>query len=134
VKQFLASLVVRAAPFRFLSNCATTDGRGSRFFRLTGRPRPPVALLRNPRKTECGAKQFLASLVVRAAPFALFALLFRFSDFEVRLQKLPIRQLVNAELDGNFRSHVLQFTGSQSRNLSRKRDERRITGLGGRGA
>jgi len=30
-----------------------------------------VALVRNPRKTECGAKQFLAPLVVRAAPFAL---------------------------------------------------------------
>ena len=29
------------------------------------------SLLRNSRKTECGAKQFLASLVVRAAPFAL---------------------------------------------------------------
>jgi len=32
---------------------------------------PPVLLLRNPRKTECGAKQFLISLTVRAAPFAL---------------------------------------------------------------
>jgi hypothetical protein len=61
----------------------------------------------NPRKTECGAKQFLARLVVRAAPFALSPLLFRFSDFEVRLQELPIWQLVNAELDGNFRGHVL---------------------------
>jgi hypothetical protein len=29
------------------------------------------SLLRNSRKTECGAKQFLAGLVVRAAPFAL---------------------------------------------------------------
>ena len=31
----------------------------------------PFALLRNSRKTECGAKQFLTRLVVRAAPFAL---------------------------------------------------------------
>jgi hypothetical protein len=30
-----------------------------------------LALLRNSRKTECGAKQFLAGFVVRAAPFAL---------------------------------------------------------------
>jgi hypothetical protein len=43
-KQFLAGLVVCAAPF---------------------------ALLGKSRKTECDAKQFLASLVVRAAPFAL---------------------------------------------------------------
>ncbi len=28
-------------------------------------------LLRNPRKTECGAKQFLTRMAVRAAPFAL---------------------------------------------------------------
>ena len=28
-------------------------------------------LIRDSRKTECGAKQFLAGLVVRAAPFAL---------------------------------------------------------------
>jgi hypothetical protein len=31
----------------------------------------PFALLKNPRKTECGAKQFLTRLAVRAAPFAL---------------------------------------------------------------
>jgi hypothetical protein len=30
-----------------------------------------VALLRNSRKTECGAGQFLKCLAVRAAPFAL---------------------------------------------------------------
>jgi hypothetical protein len=30
-----------------------------------------VALLRNPRKTECGAGQFLVRLEVRAAPFAV---------------------------------------------------------------
>jgi hypothetical protein len=30
-----------------------------------------VALLRNSRETECGAKQFLTCLAVRAAPFAL---------------------------------------------------------------
>jgi len=30
-----------------------------------------TALLRNTRKTECGAKQFLIPLEVRAAPFAL---------------------------------------------------------------
>jgi len=31
------------------------------------------ALLSNSRKTECGAKQFLISLAVRAAPFALLS-------------------------------------------------------------
>jgi len=31
----------------------------------------PPSLLRNSRKTECGAKQFLSGLAVRAAPFAL---------------------------------------------------------------
>jgi len=31
----------------------------------------PFALLRNSRKTECGAGQFLVRLAVRAAPFAL---------------------------------------------------------------
>ena len=30
-----------------------------------------LALLRHSRKTECGAKQFLVRLEVRAAPFAL---------------------------------------------------------------
>jgi ribonucleotide monophosphatase NagD (HAD superfamily) len=34
---------------------------------------PPFALLRNSRKTECGAKQFLAHFGVRAAPFALLS-------------------------------------------------------------
>ncbi|MGD1093486.1 MAG: hypothetical protein ABSB35_16045, partial [Bryobacteraceae bacterium] len=39
---------------------------------LPGRDRHAVPLLlRNSRKTECGAKQFLTRLVVRAAPFAL---------------------------------------------------------------
>jgi hypothetical protein len=33
--------------------------------------RKHIHLPRNPRKRECGAKQFLAGLVVRAAPFAL---------------------------------------------------------------
>ena len=33
----------------------------------------PFALLRNSRKTECGAKQFLTRAVVRAAPFALLS-------------------------------------------------------------
>ena len=31
-------------------------------------------LLRNSRKTECGAKQFLTCTVVRAAPFALLTM------------------------------------------------------------
>jgi predicted Rossmann-fold nucleotide-binding protein len=34
-----------------------------------------IGLLRNSRKTECGAKQFLAGLVVRAAPFAQMGVL-----------------------------------------------------------
>ena len=37
----------------------------------------PFALLRNSRKTERGAKQFLACFVVRAAPFALLKFLLR---------------------------------------------------------
>jgi hypothetical protein len=37
--------------------------------KISGKTRP--TLLRNTRKTECGTKQFLAGLVVRAAPFAL---------------------------------------------------------------
>jgi tetratricopeptide (TPR) repeat protein len=35
---------------------------------------PRSALLSNSRKTDCGAKQYLAGLVVRAAPFALLAI------------------------------------------------------------
>ena len=35
----------------------------------------PFALLRNTRKTERGASQFLSRLVVRAAPFALLSIL-----------------------------------------------------------
>ncbi len=47
-KQFLACLVVQAAPFALLP--------------------------KNSRKTERGAKQFLACLVVQAAPFALLSI------------------------------------------------------------
>jgi hypothetical protein len=67
---FLVRLTVRATPFVPLINCATTEDRGSSFFRLTRRPRPPVALLGNTRKTECAAELFLVRLAVRAAPFA----------------------------------------------------------------
>jgi hypothetical protein len=34
---------------RRLSNCATTEGRGSNFCKFAGRPRPPVALPNKPR-------------------------------------------------------------------------------------
>jgi len=62
---------VRAAPFALLRNSRKTERGASQFLiRLVVRA-APFALLRNSRKTECGAKQFLLRLVVRAAPFAL---------------------------------------------------------------
>jgi hypothetical protein len=47
-------------------NAACRDG-----FHLLSELVPRRALLRNSRKTECGAKQFLTPTVVRTAPFAL---------------------------------------------------------------
>jgi len=47
----------------------TADGRGYSDWPLVFKF--VVALLRNSRKTECGAGQFLVRLAVRAAPFAL---------------------------------------------------------------
>jgi hypothetical protein len=46
---------------------------------LKSEEREPL-LLRNSRKTECGAKQFLTRLAVRAAPFALL----------IEIPKLPV--------------------------------------------
>jgi tetratricopeptide (TPR) repeat protein len=45
--------------------------------------------LRNSRKTECGAEQFLTRLVVRAAPFALFASFFMAWAFAAPPQNPP---------------------------------------------
>jgi len=41
-------------------------------------------LLRSTRKTECGAKQFLTRLEVRAAPFALLRMQRQFLDSPIR--------------------------------------------------
>ena len=70
-KQFLACLVVRAAPFALLRNSRKTERGAKQFLACLVVRAAPFALLRNSRKTERGAKQFLACLVVRAAPFAL---------------------------------------------------------------
>src|ERR1700722_14700606 len=48
--------------------------------------RAVVLLLRNSRKTECGAKRFLARLVARAAPFALLG----FSALYAQSQKFEV--------------------------------------------
>ena len=69
--QFLASLVVRAAPFALLRNSRKTERGAMQFLTSLVVRAAPFALLRNSRKTERGAMQFLTSLVVRAAPFAL---------------------------------------------------------------
>src|ERR1700735_5067726 len=67
----LTGLLVRATPFGFSvaapqRKAVTAVSSGSR-----GSHGLLWRLLRNSRKTECGAKQFLAGLAVRAAPFAL---------------------------------------------------------------
>ena len=66
-----ASDVVRGARLALLRNSRKTE-RGAKQFllRLVVRA-APFALLRNSRKTERGASQFLIRLVVRAAPIAL---------------------------------------------------------------
>ena len=72
-KQFPASCVVRAAPFALLTNSRKTECGAKQFPASCVVRAAPFALLTNSRKTECGAKQFLASCVVRAAPFALLS-------------------------------------------------------------
>jgi len=54
-----------------LSSKHRAQGSGARLFAPLGERAPRCALLRNSRKTECGAIKFLPDLVVRAAPFAL---------------------------------------------------------------
>jgi hypothetical protein len=72
MKGFTAS-VLAPVP-RFLRNSRKTERGASQFLiRLVVRA-APFALLRNTRKTERGASQFLIRLVVRAAPFALLSL------------------------------------------------------------
>ncbi len=51
---------------------ALNNGDGRRVEKHhNGEMEPPSPRLRNTRKTECGAKQFLLNLEVGAAPFAL---------------------------------------------------------------
>ena len=58
---------------KLLRNSRKTECGASKFLIGLAVRAAPFALLRNTRKTECGAKQFLACLVVRAAPFALLS-------------------------------------------------------------
>ena len=54
-----------------LRNSRKTERGATQFLvRLEVGAAPFALLLRNSRKTECGAKQFLVRLEVRAAPFA----------------------------------------------------------------
>ncbi len=53
---------------RVTGHCRGQQDRGKNSRPLRN---PPIALLRNTRKTECGANLFLIRLKVRAAPFAL---------------------------------------------------------------
>ncbi len=60
-----------AALYAFLGDSRKTERGAKRFVaRLVVRA-APFGLLSDTRKTECGAKRFLARLVLRAAPFAL---------------------------------------------------------------
>jgi hypothetical protein len=76
-KQFLTRLAVRAAPFALseeLAHNGLASGRPIRKFLFGLGPRSAAcALLRNSRKTERGAKQFLTRPAARAAPFALLS-------------------------------------------------------------
>jgi hypothetical protein len=63
---------VRAAPFALLRNTRKTACGAKLFLTRSVVRAAPFALLRNTRKTECGAKRFLTNpLAVRAARFAL---------------------------------------------------------------
>jgi hypothetical protein len=54
-----------------LRNSRKTERGAKQFLRGTTVRAAPFALLRNSRKTERGAKQFLIRMAGRAAPFAL---------------------------------------------------------------
>ena len=71
-------ILVGDATHRNIDQCSyyAPDIRKDRFLRwLSKYHYVPLALLRNTRKTERGANQFLSQLAVRAAPFALLSIL-----------------------------------------------------------
>lgn len=53
---------------------------------------------------------------------AVLSSFFRFSDFEIHFQKLPVGKFINAEFGGNFHHDVFQFVWPQPGNLRRKTD------------
>jgi hypothetical protein len=66
---------VRTASFAFRGNSRKTECGAKQFLARFGVRAASFALLGNSRKTERGAKQFLTRPAVRAAPFALLAVL-----------------------------------------------------------